>query len=88
MSAHYPSSWWTTRPGDLAIRATGAALLGTCTLAIMLLNNLVRARLGQDVAALALAALGFLSGSAGAMSLAVGRGLFEQVEVSARWQSS
>jgi len=87
MSARYPSSWWTTRSGDLMIRTAGAALLGLSWLAITLLTVLNRSGAGQNLPALGLAALGFVSGSAGAAALAVGRGLLERIETSARWQS-
>ncbi len=69
------------------IRTAGAALLGLGWLAITLLTVLNRSGAGQNLPALGLAALGFVSGSAGAAALVVGRGLLERIETSARWQS-
>jgi len=69
------------------IRTAGAALLGLSWLAIALLTILNRSEAGQSVSALGLAALGFVSGSAGAAALAIGRGVLERIETSARWQS-
>jgi hypothetical protein len=87
MSARYSSGWWATRPGDLTIRAIGTASLGLCWLAISSLANLVRSGAGQGMSALGLAALGFASGCAGAAALVLGRGLFDRIEISARWRA-
>ncbi|MBY8824978.1 hypothetical protein [Sphingomonas colocasiae] len=88
MSTRYPASWWTTRWGDLAIRAIGMAALGLGGLAIDLVAALVRAGAGQAASTLGLAAIGFMSGSLGAAAFMVGRGLLERVERSAAWRTS
>jgi hypothetical protein len=87
MSPRYPSTWWTTRPGDLTIRACGAGLLVICWFTAALLAALVRTRAQPVAPSLGLAALAFLSGSGGAAALATGRGLLERIAVSARWRT-
>ncbi len=78
------------RRTDIGLRAAGAALSGGAWLALRVLMHL---RLpppptSPGPLAYALAAVAFFAASAGLAMLLLGHHLFDQVEISGRWQSS
>lgn len=72
---------------DLSLRAGGVFLLAAGVGAMNFLYQMVHTspRHEATLAELALAAIGFLSLSAGSILMALGRHIFDRVEVSARW---
>ncbi len=83
---HWHQDWKT----DIALRAGGAASCGISYLAIWALVGL---RLGDGqlpdgVLPFVLAAAGFLCVSVGSALLALGHHIFDEVEISQRWQSA
>ena len=78
--------WHRTRRADVGLRLAGLLL---CALAYAAIQRLVasppEARDPRFIA-FALAAIGFLSASAGSAMILFGKHLFDQVEVSARWR--
>ena len=77
--------WHRTLAGDLALRVSGAILLGLAWQAIESLARIDGAGAHSPVA-FALAAAGFFAGSAGSACIALGRHLFDEVEISERWR--
>jgi len=80
--------WHQARAADIGLRAGGAALLGVGWLSALRLHQLAQTTGPRDAGALMilLAAAIFLCASAGSALLFVGAGLWETVEVSARWK--
>ena len=77
--------WHHSRTTDLSLRLSGAALCGLAWLAIRTLLQ-QRLSLGMGPAAFALAGVGFLGASIGAMLLMIGHHIFDDVETSAQWR--
>jgi hypothetical protein len=80
--------WIQKQPTDVAIRAAGALCCGASYLAV---GGLAHLRIATHAAqpgalAYALAAIAFLGASAGAMLVVLGHHIFDQVQVSGRWQ--
>jgi hypothetical protein len=83
------TKWHRTLTGDLAIRAVGTLLLALCWLVISALMRAASGRIAHSAAMdYLLAAVGFLSASAGTASVILGRHLFDDIEVSPRWRRS
>jgi len=80
--------WHENRAADIGLRAGGAALLGLGWLLALRLHHIAQAVAPRDASALMilLSAMTFLCASAGSALLFVGAGLWESVEVSARWK--
>jgi hypothetical protein len=80
--------WFLTRGRDLAIRAAGVASLGISWASFHALYRDVGLRPNDAATTLwfAIAAIGFVAAAAGAAALSLGRHLFDQVQVSRRWQ--
>lgn len=80
--------WHENRVADIGLRAGGAALLGIFWLLALRLHHMAQATTPRDANALMilLSAVTFLCASAGSALLFVGGGLWESVEVSARWK--
>lgn len=83
MSGWHRSGW-----GDAALRLSGAALcaLSYITFVRLVAWGHVAAKGASLVTPLGLGTIGFLSASAGAAMLLLGRHLFDEVEVSSRWR--
>lgn len=82
-------AWHGSRGGDIALRAAGLLL---CVVAYLATSHLIALQPplpDQTVGAesFILAAIGFLSASAGSAMLCLGHHLFDRVEISARWGS-
>ncbi|MGQ2934314.1 MAG: hypothetical protein ACT6QT_07175 [Sphingopyxis sp.] len=80
--------WHENRAADIGLRAGGAALLGIGWLLALRLHHMAQTIGPRDANSLMilLSAVTFLSASAGSALLFVGAGLWESVEVSARWK--
>lgn len=80
--------WHENRAADIGLRAGGAALLGIGWLFALRLYHMAQSIGPRDASSLMilLSAVTFLSASAGSALLFVGAGLWESVEVSARWK--
>ena len=80
--------WHENRAADIGLRAAGAALLGIGWLFALRLHHMAQATTPRDASSLTilLSAVTFLCASAGSALLFVGAGLWESVEVSARWK--
>jgi hypothetical protein len=80
--------WHENRAADIGLRAGGAALLGICWLLALRLHHMAQTTGPRDASSLTiiLSAMTFLCASAGSALLFVGAGLWESVEVSARWK--
>ena len=78
-------AWHRTWKADLGLRVIGLILCALAYAACTRLAALQPHAVG--VAAFALAATGFLTGSAGAAMTVVGRHLFDEIEISARWRT-
>ena len=83
---HWHQDW----KAGIALRACGAAACGISYLAI---SALIGLRLGDGqlpdgVLPFVLAAAGFLRASVGSALLALGHHIFDEVEISQRWQSA
>lgn len=80
--------WHENRAADIGLRAGGAALLGIGWLLALRLHHMAQTIGPRDANSLMilLSALTFLCASAGSALLFVGAGLWESVEVSARWK--
>jgi len=78
--------WHRSWQAGIGLRRVG---LVSCGVAYAALSHLFSMRLparAPGVLAYALAALGFLSASAGAALVGLGHHLFDQIEVSSRWR--
>ena len=80
--------WHRSRKADIVLRCAGALL---CRAAYLAWAHLVAWPRGAsdntaDMLAVALAAVAFLGASAGSAMLCLGRHLFDDVRISARWQ--
>jgi hypothetical protein len=80
------ATWHRSRSADLGLRALGLALCGVAYLALSRLIATTQPAQPASAIALALAAIGFLGASAGGAMVVLGNHLFDEVEVSARWQ--
>ena len=80
--------WHENRAADIGLRAGGAALLGIGWLLALRLHHMAQTIGPRDASSLMilLSAMTFLCASAGSALLFVGAGLWETVEVSARWK--
>ncbi len=80
--------WHENRAADIGLRAGGAALLGIGWLLALRLHHMAHATAPRDANSLMILLSGvtFLCASAGSALLFVGAGLWESVEVSARWK--
>ncbi|MGH6694590.1 hypothetical protein [Sphingopyxis sp.] len=80
--------WHETLAANIGLRAMGIALFGIGWLLALRLHHMVLTTGPRDAGALMmfLSAATFLSASAGSALLFVGPGLWESVEVSARWR--
>jgi hypothetical protein len=79
------AAWHRSRRADMGLRAAGVLL---CCLGGAAIARLVAMRTPPqtaDALAFLLAAIGFLSASAGSAMLFLGSHLFDHIEVSARW---
>lgn len=83
MAGWHRSGW-----GDAGLRLAGAVLCALSCTAFDRLIALTHAAAGGagTVTTLGLGTIGFLSASAGAAMLLLGRHLFDEVEVSSRWR--
>lgn len=81
--------WHHKRPTDLALRLLGLALCTASWLSIRALLDLhaQSAVAPPPPAAYALAAIGFVGGSAGSALAVLGHHLFDRVEISERWRT-
>ena len=78
--------WFQTRIGSLTLRLGGVALLALAYAAAHGLRaRAIAGPIMGDPLGWLLAAVSFLLGSIGAASLAMGRHLFDRIEVSRRW---
>jgi len=80
--------WHENRGADIGLRAGGAVLLGLGWLLAVRLHHMAQTTGPRDASSLMilLSAATFLCASAGSALLFVGAGLWESVEVSARWK--
>jgi hypothetical protein len=80
--------WHENRAVDIGLRTGGAALLGIVWLLALRLHHMAQATTPRDANSLMilLSAVSFLCASAGSALLFVGAGLWDTVEVSARWK--
>jgi hypothetical protein len=80
--------WHENRAADIGLRAGGAALLGIGWLLALRLHHMAQTIGPRDASSLMmlLSAMTFLCASAGSALLFVGAGLWDTVEVSARWK--
>lgn len=80
--------WHENRAADIGLRAGGAALLGIGWLLAIRLHHMAQTTGPRDAGSLMilLSAVTFLCASAGSALLFVGSGLWDTVEVSARWK--
>jgi len=80
--------WHENRAADIGLRAGGAALLGIGWLIALRLHHMAQTIGPREASSLMilLSAMTFLCASAGSALLFVGAGLWESVEVSARWK--
>lgn len=80
--------WHENRAADIGLRAAGAALLGIGWLLALRLHHMAQTIGPRDANSLMilLSAVTFLCASAGSALLFLGAGLWESVEVSARWK--
>jgi len=80
--------WHENRAADIGLRAGGAALIGIGWLLALRLHHMAQTTGPRDASSLMilLSAATFLCASAGSALLFVGAGLWESVEVSARWK--
>lgn len=81
--------WQYNKRTDIGLRLGGAGLLGLAWLAFRELAGLHLSAIHSDpgVGPLALAAVGFLCASLGAVLIVQGRHIFDRVEVSRRWRT-
>ncbi len=80
MSAHPQHRGLSPHKVDLAIRMTGALLIGAAWFAFGAMTTVLRQHIGEaPPAALLLGAAGFLSASGGAMPLIAGRALIARI---------
>lgn len=81
------TKWAQRRTTDLLVRVAGG---GCCTAAYLAVGALMHLRVGATTpagpVAYGFAALGFLCGSIGTMLVALGRHIFDRIEVSERWR--
>ncbi|MBB3349963.1 hypothetical protein [Sphingomonas sp. BK069] len=78
--------WHRSRSGDLALRAGGLSLCALSYVAVARLASMHVPPMKAGLTSFVLAALGFVAASAGSLLLTLGRRLFDEVEVSARWR--
>lgn len=81
-----PKGWRRSRRTDLWLRLAGVLLLGVAALAIRMLLGRTSAATYPDALDYLLATVSFVGASAGAGLLALGRHIFDEVEVSERWR--
>jgi hypothetical protein len=83
------TAWHERRSADLSLRAGGLMLLGAAWLLGSWLVVLVRSHAPHESTPreMAVGLLMFFSGAAGAAALALGKHLFDKVEISERWAS-
>lgn len=80
------AAWHRSRRADLGLRALG---LGFCAVAYFAIGRLVALSHPQQAGStigFALAAVGFVCGSIGSALAMLGKHLFDDVQVSTRWQ--
>jgi hypothetical protein len=80
------AAWHRSRRADLGLRALG---LGLCVVAYLAISRVVAISQPTQAAgglAFALAAVGFVSTSAGSAMTLLGKHLFDEIEISLRWQ--
>lgn len=81
------TNWAQRRTTDLLVRVAG---VGCCATAYLAVGALMHLRVGPTTppgpVAYGLAALGFLCGSIGTFLVALGRHIFDKIEVSERWR--
>jgi hypothetical protein len=80
------AAWHRSRRADLGLRACGLGLCAVAYLAIARLVAVAQPPQSPGALAFALAAVGFLGASAGGAMALFGSHLFDEVEISARWQ--
>lgn len=80
------AAWHRSRRADFGLRALGSGLCVTAWLAVQRLVSLHVEPQSAGLFAYALAFAGFICASAGSAMTILGAHLFDEVEVSARWQ--
>ncbi|MBB3350071.1 hypothetical protein [Sphingomonas sp. BK069] len=78
--------WHRSRSGDVALRAGGLCLWALSYFAVARLGSLNLPPMKAGPLSFTLASIGFVAASAGGLLLSLGRHLFDEVEVSARWR--
>jgi hypothetical protein len=80
------AAWHRSRRADLGLRALGLGLCAVAYFAIARLVALAQPAQAAGALSFALAAIGFMSASAGSAMTFLGNHLFDEIEVSSRWQ--
>lgn len=80
------AAWHRSRRADLGLRALGLGLCAVAYLAIARLVAMAQPPQSAGALAYALAAGGFISADAGSAMALLGNHLFDEIEVSSRWQ--
>lgn len=80
------AAWHRSRRADIGLRAIGLGLCAAAYLALARLAAIAQPPQSASTLAFALAAVGFLAASVGSAMTLLGHHLFDEVEVSARWQ--
>ncbi|MBW6522788.1 hypothetical protein KZ810_04690 [Sphingomonas sp. RHCKR47] len=80
------AAWHRSRRADVGLRAAGLLFgwIGYAAIARLIAMHVAPREAGLPT--LAIAAVGFMAASAGSAMAALGRHLFDEVEVSARWR--
>lgn len=78
--------WHRSRSGDLALRAGGLSLCALSYVAVARLASMHVPPMKAGLISFVLAAFGFVAASVGGLLVTLGRRLFDEVEVSARWR--
>jgi hypothetical protein len=82
------AAWHQSWRADIGLRLSGILLGGVAYLALVRLIALPVAPHHADALAYGLAAIGVVCTSAGSACVMLGRHLFDEIEVSSRWQAT
>lgn len=80
------AAWHRSRRADLGLRALGLGFCAVAYVAIARLMALAQPLQAGSAMGFALAAIGFVGGSIGSALTMLGNHLFDEVQVSTRWQ--
>ncbi|NLS27109.1 hypothetical protein S2M10_21020 [Sphingomonas sp. S2M10] len=80
------TAWHRSRRADLGLRALGLGLCAVAYFAVARLAALAQPLQAGSMMGLVLAAIGFVCGSIGSAMTMLGRHLFDEVQLSTRWQ--